>query len=68
MVTTVWEEKKFNPRLSKSVNDFVEIMNSLNLAYPKQIGWWLLFFILELGSFFLKTSLYLRIWCVEFMI
>lgn len=37
MVTTVWEEKKFNPRLSKSEEEFVQIMNSLNLPYPKQI-------------------------------
>ncbi|CAK5089381.1 unnamed protein product [Meloidogyne enterolobii] len=38
MVTTVWEEKKFNPRLSKSEDEFVQIMNSLNLPYPKQIA------------------------------
>lgn len=36
--TTVAEEKKYNPRLSKSIDDFVDIMNNLNLAYPKQIG------------------------------
>ncbi|KAI9553915.1 hypothetical protein GHT06_019185 [Daphnia sinensis] len=35
--TTVWEEKKFNPRLTKSKEQFVEIMNNLNLAYPAQI-------------------------------
>jgi len=45
MVTTVWEEKKFNPRLSKSEDEFVQIMNSLNLPYPKQIGFFLLIFI-----------------------
>jgi sulfur dioxygenase len=38
MVTTVWEEKKFNPRRSRSEDEFVKIMNSLNLPYPKQIG------------------------------
>ncbi|VUZ57753.1 unnamed protein product [Hymenolepis diminuta] len=37
MMTTVAEEKKFNPRLTKSEKEFVEIMNNLNLAYPKQI-------------------------------
>lgn len=37
-VTTVAEEKAFNPRLSKSLNEFVDIMNNLNLAYPKMIG------------------------------
>ena len=39
MVTTVGEEKRFNPRLGldKSVADFVAIMNQLNLAYPKKI-------------------------------
>jgi len=32
------EEKQFNPRLSKTKAEFVEIMNNLNLPYPKQIG------------------------------
>jgi len=37
MDTTVWEEKTYNPRLTKSKEQFIEIMNNLNLAYPKQI-------------------------------
>ncbi|XP_033326069.1 persulfide dioxygenase ETHE1, mitochondrial [Megalopta genalis] len=37
MVTTVAEEKTFNPRLTKSLNEFVDIMNNLNLSYPKMI-------------------------------
>jgi len=39
MVTTVGEEKRFNPRLGldKSVADFVAIMAQLDLAYPKKI-------------------------------
>jgi hypothetical protein len=39
MVTSVAEEKRFNPRLGleKSETDFVAIMGKLNLAYPKQI-------------------------------
>ncbi|XP_021343365.1 persulfide dioxygenase ETHE1, mitochondrial-like isoform X2 [Mizuhopecten yessoensis] len=36
-VTTVAEEKAFNPRLTKSKEAFVEIMGNLNLPYPKQI-------------------------------
>ncbi|XP_072356774.1 persulfide dioxygenase ETHE1, mitochondrial-like [Scyliorhinus torazame] len=36
-VTTVEEEKRLNPRLSKSLKEFVEIMSNLNLPYPKQI-------------------------------
>lgn len=36
--TSVGEEKKYNPRLTRSLEEFVEIMNNLNLAYPKQIG------------------------------
>lgn len=36
--TTVAEEKEFNPRLSKSLEEFVEIMKNLNLPYPKKIG------------------------------
>ncbi|KAG5673789.1 hypothetical protein PVAND_003809 [Polypedilum vanderplanki] len=35
--TTVAEEKKYNPRLTRSIEEFVEIMNNLNLPYPKQI-------------------------------
>lgn len=37
MVTTVEEEKKLNPRLSKSLAEFIELMNNLNLPYPKKI-------------------------------
>ena len=31
------EEKEFNPRLTKSKADFVQLMSNLNLAYPKKI-------------------------------
>ena len=35
-VSTILEEKKFNPRLQvKSVNEYMEIMNNLNLPDPK---------------------------------
>lgn len=39
MVSTVREEKRFNARirLDKSLEEFVEIMNELDLAYPKQM-------------------------------
>lgn len=37
MVSTVDEEKKLNVRLTKSEAEFVEIMNNLNLPYPKFI-------------------------------
>ncbi|KAJ8933903.1 hypothetical protein NQ314_013702 [Rhamnusium bicolor] len=37
-VTSVEEEKRLNPRLTKSVKEFIELMNNLNLSYPKQIG------------------------------
>ena len=34
--STIWEEKKFNPRLQVStVEQYVEIMNNLNLTRPK---------------------------------
>ena len=36
-VTSVAEEKKFNPRLTKSENEFDDIMKNLNLPYPKKI-------------------------------
>ncbi|XP_039276033.1 persulfide dioxygenase ETHE1, mitochondrial [Nilaparvata lugens] len=38
MSTTVWEEKRYNPRLTKSKNEFIDLMNNLNLPYPKKIG------------------------------
>lgn len=36
-VSTVGEEMEFNPRLSKSKEEFVDIMKKLDLAYPKLI-------------------------------
>lgn len=38
-VSTIGEEKRFNPRLAgKSREEFVEIMNHLNLPHPKKIA------------------------------
>uniref|UniRef100_A0A182QI82 Persulfide dioxygenase ETHE1, mitochondrial n=1 Tax=Anopheles farauti TaxID=69004 RepID=A0A182QI82_9DIPT len=37
METTVAEEKRYNPRLTKDVEAFVELMDNLNLPYPKMI-------------------------------
>lgn len=37
-VSTVGEERKFNPRLTKSLEEFVDIMNNLNLPKPAKIG------------------------------
>jgi sulfur dioxygenase len=34
----VAEEKGMNPRLTKSKEQFVKLMENLNLPYPKQIG------------------------------
>ena len=36
-MTTVAEEKEFNPRLTKSKEDFIALMGGLNLPYPKKI-------------------------------
>lgn len=36
-VSTVGEEKLYNPRLSKTKEEFLEIMKELQLPYPKQI-------------------------------
>lgn len=36
-VTTVAEEKSFNLRLTKTKEEFIDIMKNLNLPYPKQI-------------------------------
>lgn len=36
--STVAEERQFNPRLTKSLDEFVHIMNNLNLPKPKKIG------------------------------
>lgn len=35
--STVGEERKFNPRLTKPLEEFVEIMNNLNLPRPDKI-------------------------------
>lgn len=35
--SSVYEEMRFNPRLTKSKQEFVDIMANLNLAYPKLI-------------------------------
>lgn len=35
--STVGEEKAYNPRLTKPVEEFVSIMSNLNLPYPKKI-------------------------------
>ena len=37
-VTTVKEELEHNRRLTRPKEEFVKIMNDLNLPYPKQIG------------------------------
>jgi len=37
-VSTVGEERQFNPRLTKSLDEFVKIMNNLNLPKPEKIG------------------------------
>lgn len=37
MVSSIGEEKQYNPRLTKSKDEFINIMSNLNLAYPKQI-------------------------------
>ncbi|XP_065078803.1 persulfide dioxygenase ETHE1, mitochondrial [Ochlerotatus camptorhynchus] len=37
METTVAEEKLYNPRLTKDIDAFVEIMENLNLPYPTMI-------------------------------
>lgn len=36
--STIGEEKKYNPRLTKSEADFVKIMDTLNLPMPKKIN------------------------------
>jgi len=38
--STVWEEKRYNPRVGGGANqrDFVEYMNAMQLPHPKKIG------------------------------
>ncbi|TGZ66313.1 hypothetical protein CRM22_005396 [Opisthorchis felineus] len=36
MVTTVGEEKKYNPRFTRSKEEFIQLMDNLNLDLPKQ--------------------------------
>lgn len=55
-VTSVEEEKKLNPRLTKSLEEFVSIMNNLNLSYPKQIGKLLCYsIVIVLDNFFISN-------------
>ncbi|XP_067630395.1 persulfide dioxygenase ETHE1, mitochondrial [Eurosta solidaginis] len=37
MESSVWEEKTYNQRLTKTKAEFIEIMKNLNLPYPKKI-------------------------------
>ena len=37
MSSTIKEEMKSNPRLTKSKEEFIQIMADLNLPYPKKI-------------------------------
>ncbi|BFY99618.1 hypothetical protein BsWGS_02658 [Bradybaena similaris] len=36
-MSTIGEELRFNPRLSRPKNEFIEVMSKMNLPYPKQI-------------------------------
>lgn len=36
-ISSVLEEKTYNPRLTKPIAEFINIMKNLNLPYPKQI-------------------------------
>ena len=38
IVSTIEEEKKYNPRLTKSKQEFIDIMANLKLEKPKFIG------------------------------
>lgn len=40
--TTVGEEKKYNPRLTKDIDSFIQLMDNLNLPKPKMIGKYIL--------------------------
>ena len=36
--TTVGEEKHYNPRLTKPLDEFIKVMDNLNLPKPQFIG------------------------------
>lgn len=38
--SSVAEEKRYNPRLTKDISTFEQIMANLNLPKPKMIGEW----------------------------
>ena len=38
LVSTIGEEKSFNPRLTKSRDEFIQLMKDLKLDLPKMIG------------------------------
>lgn len=58
MESSVWEEKTYNPRLTKTKEEFINIMNNLNLPYPKKIGTLQFFinFVKQFLIFFLYFS------------
>jgi hypothetical protein len=70
--TSVQEEKKLNPRLSKPLEEFVKIMDNLNLPYPKMIGEELLFACYVLSksdvAIFFQIRLCQPTRCVDFSI
>ena len=37
-VSTIGEEKRLNPRFSRSRSQFITIMNNLKLSYPQQMN------------------------------
>ena len=37
-MTTVGEEKRYNPRLTRSKEEFIHIMKTLNLDFPSKLG------------------------------
>ncbi|CAG5117505.1 unnamed protein product [Candidula unifasciata] len=37
-MSTIGEELRFNPRLSRPKNEFLEVMSKMHLPYPKQMG------------------------------
>lgn len=57
MESTVWEEKHLNPRLTKTLEEFIELMDNLKLPYPKKIGEYLKLLVLFMQFFwFLSKS------------
>lgn len=62
--TSVAEEKKYNPRLTKDVDTFIKIMENLNLPRPAQIGKKLFFYFKNIILIFIIVCIFIILFLI----